>query len=63
VKQLAAAACRSYAVLSKRRVLRQHGFDLLVARDDSEEYVRYVRFFQQIRFEPGRSKDILRLTL
>ncbi len=52
-----------YAVLSKRRVFRHHGFDLLVARDGSEEYVRYVRFFQQIRFEPGRSKGILRLTL
>jgi hypothetical protein len=52
-----------YAVLSKRRVHRRHGFDVLVARDDSEEYRRYVRFFQQIRFEPGRTKGILRLTL
>ena len=29
-----------YAVLSKRRVHRRHGFDLLVAGDDSEEYWR-----------------------
>src|SRR5207237_10523448 len=42
-----------YAVLSKRRVHRRHRFDVLVACDDSEEYWRYVRFFQQIRFEPG----------
>ena len=52
-----------YAVLSKRRVHRRHGFDLLVARADSEEHRRYVSFFQQIRFEPGRAKGILRLRL
>jgi hypothetical protein len=52
-----------YAVLSKRRVHRRHGFDILVAREDSDEFLRYVRFFQQIRFEPGRSKGILRLKL
>lgn len=50
-----------YNVLSKRRVHRRYGFDLLVARADSEEYRRYVRFFQQIRFEPGRAKGILRI--
>jgi hypothetical protein len=54
---------REYNVLSKRSVHRRHGFDLLVACADSEEYRRYVRFFQQIRFEPGRSKGILRLKL
>ena len=53
----------AYNALSKRRVYRRHGFDLLVARDDSEELGRYVRFFQQIRFEPGRAKGILRLKL
>ncbi len=52
-----------YNVLSKRRVHRRHGFDLLVACADSEEHRRYVRFFQQIRFEPGRAKGILRLKL
>jgi hypothetical protein len=52
-----------YNVLSKRRVQRRHGFDLLVACADSDEYRRYVRFFQQIRFEPGRSKGILRVLL
>jgi hypothetical protein len=34
-----------YNVLSKRRVNRRFGFDLLVARADSEEYRRYVEFF------------------
>jgi hypothetical protein len=35
----------AYNVLSKR-VNRRFGFDLLVARADSEEYRRYVGFFQ-----------------
>lgn len=52
-----------YNVLSKRCVHRRHGFDLLVACADSDEYRRYVRFFQQIRFAPGRSKGILRIKL
>ena len=52
-----------YNVLSKRRVYRQHGFDLLVACADSEEYRRYLRFFQQIRFAPGHAKGILRIAL
>jgi len=52
-----------YNVLSKRRVHRRHGFDVLVARDGSEQYERYVRFFQQIRFEPGRFKGIVSIKL
>ena len=52
-----------YNVLSKRRVNRRFGFDLLVARADSEEYHRYVVFFQQVRLEPGRKKGILRIWL
>ncbi len=52
-----------YSILSKRRVYRRYGFDLLVACDGSDEYRRYVRFFQQIRFAPGRAKGILRLKL
>lgn len=52
-----------YGVLSKRRVHRRHGFDLLVARAGSEEYLRYVRFFQQIRFAPGSAKGILKIKL
>jgi hypothetical protein len=52
-----------YNVLSKRRVHRRFGFDLLVARTGSEEYRRYVEFFQQVRLEPGRKKGILRIWL
>jgi len=52
-----------YRVLSRRRVHRRYGFDLLVACDDSDAYHRYVGFFQQIRFAPGDAKGILRLKL
>jgi hypothetical protein len=45
-----------YNVLSKRQVHRRFGFDLLVARSESEEYRRYLEFFQQVRLEPGRKK-------
>jgi uncharacterized protein DUF6932 len=54
---------REYNVLSKRRVNRRFGFDLLVARADSEEYRRYVAFFQQVRLEPGGKKGILSIRL
>ena len=40
---------------------RRYGFDLLVTRSDSEEYRRYVSFFQQVRFEPEKKKGILRI--
>ncbi|MGE0822294.1 MAG: hypothetical protein AB7G75_05405 [Candidatus Binatia bacterium] len=44
-----------YNLLSKRRVHQRFGFDLLVARADSEEYHRYVGFFQQVRLhQDGR---------
>jgi hypothetical protein len=52
-----------YNVLSRRRVHRRYGFDVLVARAGSEEYDRYVHLFRQVRFESGAVKGILRLTL
>ena len=52
-----------YNVVSKRRVHQRFGFDLLVARTDSEEYQRYVEFFQQVRLEPLRKKGIRRVQL
>jgi hypothetical protein len=52
-----------YNVLSKRRVVRRYGFDVLVARAGSEEYRRYAAFFQQVRLEPGGGKGIVRLSL
>jgi hypothetical protein len=53
----------TYNVLSKRRVNQRYGFDLLVARTDSEEYRQYVEFFQQVRLAPARKKGIVRIHL
>ena len=53
----------AYNVLSKRRVRQRFGFDVLVARADSEEYRCYEEFFQQVRLEPGRKKGIVRIPL
>ncbi|MCI0420617.1 MAG: hypothetical protein L0387_39830 [Acidobacteria bacterium] len=50
-----------YNVVSRRRVHRRYGFNLLVARSNSEEYRRYVSFFQQVRFEPEKKKGLLRI--
>jgi len=52
-----------YNVVSKGSVRRRFGFDLLLAREDSDELRRYARFFQQVRFEPEKRKGILRITL
>jgi hypothetical protein len=52
-----------YNVISKRQVNRRFGFDLLVARANSEEYHRYVEFYQQVRLDPGRKKGIRRIWL
>ncbi|HUS37155.1 MAG TPA: hypothetical protein VM680_17550 [Verrucomicrobiae bacterium] len=52
-----------YNVVSRRRVHRQYGFDLLVAREGSAEHSRWIEFFQQVRLEPGRQKGILNVRL
>jgi hypothetical protein len=52
-----------YNALSKRRIVRRYGFDVLVARAGSEEYRRYAAFFQNVRFAPSQRKGIVRLIL
>jgi len=52
-----------YNVVSKLRVRRRFGFDLLLARDGSDELKRYTAFFQQVRFAPEKRKGILRIRL
>lgn len=56
-------APREYNALSKTRVRRRLGFDLLVARDNSIELTRYINFFQQVRFAPHLGKGILKVNL
>jgi len=53
----------AYSILSKQRVRRRFGFDLLLARHGSPEAGRWVEFFQQVRLAPGRRKGILRVRL
>jgi hypothetical protein len=50
-------------VLSNRHVRRRYGFDVLVAREGSEEYTEYTAFFQQVRGKPELNKGILRILL
>jgi predicted nucleotidyltransferase len=53
----------AYNVLSRRRVRRQYGFDILVAREDATEYTQYVEFFRQVRGQPHLYKGVLRIGL
>jgi hypothetical protein len=52
-----------YNVVSKQRVHRRFGFDMLLAREGSVECDRWTEFFQQVRLEPARQKGILRVRL
>lgn len=52
-----------YNLLSKRRVKKAFGFDMFVAEDESEEYERYTRFFQEVKNQPGELKGVLRVEL
>lgn len=53
-----------YNVLSKRRVRKFYGFDLLgVAVVGTELWRGYVDFFQKVKNRPDRQKGILRVTL
>jgi predicted nucleotidyltransferase len=53
----------AYNVLSRRRVGRQYGFDILVAREDTIEYTQSVEFFEQVRGQPHLYKGVLRIGL
>lgn len=52
-----------YALLSRNRLRRRFGFDVLVAEDGSELYWKYVRFYSQSRELPQAAKGILRIAL
>ncbi|MBI2926062.1 MAG: hypothetical protein HYY24_10195 [Verrucomicrobia bacterium] len=52
-----------YNVVTRSRVRRHFGFDVLLARDGQEEYGAAIRFYQQVREDPDRFKGILRITL
>ena len=50
-----------YNLVSRRRVTKRYGFDLLLAREGSAELQEYVAFFEQIRGDRSRRKGLLRV--
>ncbi|MCX7824273.1 MAG: hypothetical protein N2689_01785 [Verrucomicrobiae bacterium] len=52
-----------YNLLSTRRVRKTFGFDMFVAEDESQEYERYISFFQDVKNQPGELKGVLRVEL
>jgi hypothetical protein len=53
----------AYNVLAHHRVRRQFGFDIVVVRNDSENFEQAAAFFQQVKQRPGMKKGILRIKL
>ncbi len=53
----------AYNLLSKIRVRRRFGFDIILAREDTEDVSDAADFFRQIRGQPQRRKGILRIRL
>ncbi|MEK7675796.1 MAG: hypothetical protein AAB676_08195 [Verrucomicrobiota bacterium] len=52
-----------YNVLSKFRVRKRFGFDMVAVREDTTEFDEAAAFFQQVRNRPHLRKGILRLNL
>jgi predicted nucleotidyltransferase len=50
-----------YNLLSKRRVQRRFRFDVLIAREGSEEYRRGLNFFHGVKGEPGLRKGVVKV--
>jgi hypothetical protein len=50
-----------YNSISKTRVRRRFGFDILVAPEGSHEFRRHVEFFAQVKGRPGATKGLLRV--
>jgi hypothetical protein len=52
-----------YNLVSKRRVQKRFGFDIVAVRENTIEYDEAVAFFEQVRHEPALRKGSLRLSL
>jgi hypothetical protein len=53
----------AYNLLSQHRVRRRFGFDIVVVKNESENFEQAVAFFQQVKQRPGPKKGILRIKL
>ena len=52
-----------YNLVSKKRVQKRYGFDMVTVRENTVEYDEAVAFFEQVRGQPAFRKGILRLEL
>lgn len=52
-----------YNALSRRRVRRSYGFDLLVAEEGQPECDEYVKFYSRVKGKEGRTKGLLKVCL
>ena len=52
-----------YNVLSKRRVRRRFGFDIVLARAGTDDLTEMIDFFRQVKGEPHLRKGIVRIRL
>ena len=52
-----------YNLVSKRRVQKRYGFDMVAVREEMQEYEAAVAFFHRVRHEPALRKGLLRLML
>jgi hypothetical protein len=48
-------------VLSRSRVRKRFGFDILLAEESEREMAAYIEFLAQVRDNPGRQKGMLRV--
>lgn len=53
----------AYNIVSKKRVQRRFGFDMVAVREDSLELDDAVDFFEQVRGDASRRKGLLRIRL
>jgi len=53
----------AYNVVSKKRVQKRFGFDIVAVREGTAELDDAIAFFQQVRGEPNLHKALLRLRL
>jgi hypothetical protein len=53
----------AYNVLSRRRVRKRFGFDILLARAESDEVAQTMDFFRRLRGAPHLRKGIVRIAL
>ena len=52
-----------YNVLAQQRVRRRFGFDIVVAKNGTDNLAQAVEFFSQVRQQLGQKKGLLKVTI